>query len=163
MAGSQLFLDAVRKIVQAIGPDALDEAAFGPWRYASALPVLGWDLVAGERDYALRATNPSGDKKRGVPGADWLAFRALAYFPVVLRDGAATTTGFEGGGKRYWFHWSLWSPPVSAAVARSLVAQRWDRRPASARAPYGVVLSLRSFVRRTDQGGYGSFSAASVE
>lgn len=160
-AGTQMFLEAVRKIVAEVVRDDLEEAVFGPWRYERMLPVLGWDVLAGERDYALRATDPSSDKKSGVPGADWLGFRGMVYFPVVLRGGVATTTGFEGRGKRYTFHWALWEPSVSADVARSVVAVRWDNVDEAHRRARGIQLVLKSRVRRTDQGGYGSFTAAS--
>lgn len=159
-AGNQLFLDAVRKLVAEIHRGDLEEAVFGPWTYARTLPNLGWDVLAGERDYALRATDPSNDKKVGVPGADWLGFRGMAFFPVVLRAGAAATTGFEGGGKRYTFHWALWDRPISANVARTVTGIRWDKVNEVERRARGIQLALKSRVRRTDQGGYGSFAAA---
>lgn len=160
-AGKLLFVEAVRKLVGEVQPDDLQEALFGPWRYERTLPVLGWDVLAGERDYALRATDPSSDKKAGIPGADWLGFRGMAFFPVVLRDGVAVTTGFEGRGKRYIFHWALWDQPLSADVAKTMVAARWDRATEVERRARGIALVLKSRVRRTDQGGYGSFAAAS--
>ena len=164
MAGQQLFLQQVISLMEGLVSEVharLAEALFGPWRYDSKLAVLGWDLAAGERDYALRAEDPSGDKKFGVPGADWLAFRALPLFPVVLSHRAATTTAFDGTGKRYTFYWALWESPVAPGEARTIVGMRWDRRTEVERRARGVVLSLKSNVRRTDQGGYGSFSAAS--
>jgi hypothetical protein len=62
-----------------------EEALFGPWLYARALPVLQWDNSQ-TRDYALRASDPSKEKKLGVPGADWLAFRGLSFLVAPVRD-----------------------------------------------------------------------------
>lgn len=162
-AGQQLFLGAVRDLCEKITRDDLAEALLGPWRYESTLPVLGWDVVAGERDYALRASDPSKDKKTGVPGADWLGFRALGFFPVVLRGGRAVTTGFSGRGKRYTFHWGLWTVPLEANIVGTVVARRWSDVPAREREARGIALALCSRVRRTDQGGYGSFGAAAID
>ena len=89
VAGNQQFLDMVRKLAEGVGREELTEALEGPWRYESPLPdplpVLGWDARP-ERIYALRGTNPSikkkGNKKLGVPGADWLAFVGLTFFTV---------------------------------------------------------------------------------
>ena len=161
-AGQQLFLAAVRTIREALRPQEIEEAIAGPWTYESKLPVLGWDVAAGARDYALRAKNPSTDKKRGVPGADWLGFRSLAFFPVVLRDGHAHTTGFEGSGKSYRFTWALWEPSLGASEARTVVGMGWAGASQDERDARGVRVVLRSPVRRTDQGGYGSFGPAST-
>lgn len=162
-AGNQTFLDTVRELVQEVQAEDLREALLGPWRYERQVKLLGWDLVAGERDYALRATNPSNDKKAGVPGADWLAFRALPCFPTALVGGDLATTAFRGRGKQFSFQWLLWEPAVALSVARSLLAlpdaERMSRREREAR---GIVMVLRSAVRRTDRGGYGSFSAPTV-
>jgi len=160
MAGNQLFLAAVRSLVAELEEPDLEEGCFGPWRYDRELPVLRWDVLAGERDYALRASDPSGDKTTGIPGADWLAFRAMPYFPVMLRNGRAATTGFEGSGKKYTFYWALWSPMVDVGTAQTIVATRWDAVSERERRARGVTLALESAVRRTDQGGYGSFTAA---
>lgn len=158
-AGNQQFLRMVSSIIATVEREELDEALFGPWRYQGKTPVLNWDLVAGERNYALRATNPAGQKKLGVPGADWLAFRGLAAFPVVLQGQRAVTTGFEGRGKKYRFHWALWSDALDYKTACSVVSTRWDKKSIPERDARGIGLVLTSIVRRTDQGGYGSFSA----
>ncbi len=162
-AGQQLFLQQVRTLRDGLEPDDFREALFGPWRYARELPVLNWDLTAGERDYALRAVNPSGDQKSGVPGADWLAFRALPFFPVVARQDQAATTGFEGSGKDFRMHWVLWRPPLTRSTVRSVIAADWSKVDADTRRKRGIVLALRSQVRRTDQGGYGSFAPPTIE
>lgn len=158
-AGNQMFIQMVCGILECVGVDELDEALFGPWKYEGVAPVLNWDIVAGERNYALRATNPSGDKKKGVPGADWLAFRGMSAFPVVLRQKKAATTAFEGSGKNYQFHWALWSGALDFYTMQSVVGTRWDCKASAERKARGIAHVLSSQVRRTDQGGYGSFLA----
>jgi hypothetical protein len=163
-AGQQKFLAQARELAEHVGPDDLREALAGPWRHASTLPVLGWD-ARGERIYALRGFNPSGEKKRGVPGADWLGFVGLSFFPVA-RSGLPygdplLTTGCGGTWKQGTFRWPLWSVPLSAPVIKSVLA---DRGLADAnrdeRAKQGVFRMLEAPIRRSDQGGYGSFGPA---
>ncbi len=161
-AGQQKFLTMVRVLQQNVTPEHLREATAGPWEYTSTLPVLGWD-ARGERIWALRGTNPSGDKKRGVPGADWLAFLGLRYFPVALhtdRMGRVqlVTTGCDVGWKRGAFRWPLWSVPLSSPVITALLADsRVAAMPAAQQRRLGVLEVIQAGIRRSDQGGYGSF------
>lgn len=160
-AGQQEFLKAVLALVEGVTAADLEEALFGPWRYDRQLPVMGWDATA-SRDYALRADDPSKDKKVGVPGADWLAFRGLAFVPVAPRD-ELVTAGCGGGWKTGHFTWCLWTPALSPhAVRTALVLDRPDQLPAHERRARGLELVLRSGIRRSDQGGYGSFLPADV-
>ncbi len=139
---------------------SLTEALFGPWRYDSTLPSFGWDN-RGERIYAVRATNPSKDKRLGVPGADWLAFLGLSYFPVWNQAGTLRTTACAADWKHGTFTWPLWSRPLAPPVIRSLLR---DPSVGSAtddeRRIRGITVALRAPIRRSDQGGYGSFGAA---
>ncbi len=159
-AGQQAFLDMVIALRDELTRSHVDEALDGPWRYESTLPVLRWD-VSGERLYALLASDPATDKAQGVPGADWLAFLGLSFFPTVARGAHTFTTGFEDRSKEPWFCWPLWTAPLTHDVLRSLLAL--DLRDASPdeRRARGVTLLLRSRARRSDRG-YGNFSAASA-
>lgn len=165
-AGQQKFLTMVRLLQRDVTPEHLREAMVGPWQYASTLPVLGWD-ARGERIWALRGTNPSGDKKRGVPAADWLAFLGLRYFPVALhtdRIGRVqlVTTGCDISWKRGAFRWPLWSVPLSSPVVAALLADsRVAVMTAGDRLRLGVSEVVRASIRRSDQGGYGSFGPPS--
>jgi len=160
-AGQQKFLVMLRELQAQTNPSAFEEAIAGPWLYESKLPVLAWD-GRGERIYALRGTNPAGDKKLGVPGADWLAFVGLTFFPVT-RTGrpfgdALKTTGCGGSWKSGYFRWPLWEPAVSAQVIRSLLTwQGIGSEDPSTRSLRGVFKVLEVPIRRSDQGGYGSF------
>ena len=159
-AGQQAFLDMVIALRDGLTRSHVDEALDGPWRYESTLPVLRWD-VTGERLYALLASDPASDKARGVPGADWLAFLGLSFFPAVARGTHTFTTGFEDRSKEPWFCWPVWTAPLTRDVVRSLLALDLRDSTADERRARGVALLLRSRARRSDRG-YGNFSAASA-
>lgn len=177
-AGQQKFLTMVRELAEKVDADRLAEVLFGPWREDSPLPSLSWSSH-GERIYALRATNPSTDKRLGVPGADWLAFLGLVFFPTCVvggRSGELTlmTTGCNRAWKRSALRWPLWSVPLDRDTAWSLVGVREVvgeafARNADERAEVtqslrarGIARVLQAPIRRTDQGGYGSFGGATV-
>lgn len=168
-AGKQQFLEMVRELSSAVTKDMLKEAVDGPWEYKSRLPSLSWD-ARGERLYAIRATDPADEKRLGVPGADWLAFRGLIFYPVSSVDGSLRTSACNRNWKHSAFRWPLWSVPASRDVVRSLVAdrslvsehspnrpRRLQPRDLTAR---GITRLLESPIRRNDNGGYGSFSGA---
>ncbi len=160
-AGRQQFLDMVRTLAASVDKDRLREAVAGPWAYDSPLPSLSWDSRS-DRIYAVRATNPANEKRLGVPGADWLAFRGLLFYPVVAVDGSLRTTACDLEWKRSAFRWPLWSVPVDRDTVASLVADpTLVSRGASPNprdlAARGILRILQAPIRRTDQGGYGSF------
>jgi hypothetical protein len=161
-AGQQVFLEMALKIRDGLTREDLVEALAGPWTRASKLPSLSWDAAA-VRVYALRATNPSAEKRGGVPAADWLAFVGMAMFPSIPRRGRLATTGMRGGWKDSVFAWPIWVRPATAATVRSLLA--WPSLPEASPSEMtarGVALVFESAVARSDQGGYGSFSPATV-
>jgi hypothetical protein len=166
-AGQQQFLDMVRTLISEVKRDRLHEAIFGPWAYDSSLPSLSWD-ARGERVYAIRASNPSKEARLGVPGADWLAFRGLVFYPVTrTAGGSLRTAGCDGPWKQGAFRWPLWSVPATRDVVRSLVADQslvgqHARLQPDILGPRGLFAVLRSPIRRNDQGGYGSFGAPEV-
>lgn len=160
-AGQQKFLAKVRDLRQASDADALREALAGPWRYASKVTGLGWD-AGSERIHAYRAIAPTKEatKPTGVPGADWLAFLGLRFFPVAASGDRLMTTGCNGRWKREVFTWPLWRVPAVAPVVAALVG-RGDLAAmlVADRHALGVHHILRAPIRRSDQGGYGSFGA----
>ncbi len=160
-AGQQQFLEMVQGLLAGIGTTDLREALSGPWLRAASLPVLGWDATT-SRDYALRARNPSSERKLGVPGADWLGLRGLALLPAVPVGRRLETTGCGGTWKAGWFQWPLWVTPVPRSVVASLLRLSFDDLAAAERTALGVAAVLRSGIRRSDQGGYGSFEPAAV-
>lgn len=158
-AGQQAFLQMVEDLRTGVDGAALREALLGPWRNESKLPSLSWDSSVA-RLYALRASNPSGEKRGSVAGANWLAVHGLAFFPVMPARGKLRTTGVEIGWKDIPFTWPLWTelaqPGPIAALLR-LDPAAFSQRSRDA---LGVSAVFRAQIRRTDQGGYGSFSPA---
>lgn len=156
-AGQQKFLVMVRTLAASVSAGDLEQALLGPWLRDSSLPVLGWE-AGGERVYALRGFDPGPDKKLGTPGADWLAFLGVTFFPVVNAQGRLLTTACSREWKRSWFRWPLWRGPVGSDVVRSLVADStlWSM-DAKSLGLRGVSRVLHAPIRRSDQGGYGSF------
>lgn len=169
-AGQQRFLRMARELASEVDVDRLHEALFGPWRYDSPLPSLSWNAGA-ERLYALRAVDPAKEKRLGVPGADWLGLLGLTAFPtcaVRSRTGRLTlrTSGCDLAWKRSALRWPLWTAPLGRDTVRSLVgtAALVGRPPPTPQAlrAWSVLRVLEAPIRRTDQGGYGSFSPATV-
>jgi len=170
-AGQQKFLTMVRELAANVSSERLSEALFGPWREDSPLPSLSWSSH-GERLYALRAVNPATDKRLGVPGADWLAFLGLVFFPTCVttrRDGvlALRTSGCDQPWKRSALRWPLWTIALDRDTTWSLVGDSAvvgdppTLTPATLRGR-GILRVLTAPIRRSDQGGYGSFGGASV-
>jgi len=161
-AGQQKFLGMVRELAAAVDRDRLHEALCGPWRYDSPLPSLSWDS-RGERIYAVRALNPANEKRLGVPGADWLAFRGLIFYPVTRTSrGSLRTTACDTAWKSSAFRWPIWTGQATRPVVRSLVADPSlvSRPPKATPADLtarGIASIRQAAIRRSDQGGYGSF------
>lgn len=160
-AGQQSFLEMVDALRTGITSADVREALEGPWLSMSTLPSLSWDASV-TRLYALRAGDPSKEKRGSVPAAYWLGVQALAFFSVLVERGNLITLGVEGGWKNATFTWPLWEPactvPVIAALLR-LDAKQWTARERDA---LGVTAVLSARISRSDQGGYGSFSPAEV-
>ena len=160
-AGKQVFLTMVEALRRGVSDADIDEALQGPWTNTSQLPSLSWDATA-TRSYALRASDPAGERRGSIGAANWLAVHGLAFFTVVVERQRLKTTAVDGGWKDSVFTWPLWSLPATAATATALLrcdARRWSSR---ARAASGISLVLQAGILRSDQGGYGSFTPSSV-
>jgi len=158
-AGQMKFLHMARQILdQATHADLL-VGLKGDWRYDSKLPSLMWD-VSDDRNYALLADNPAKDKKLTNPGPEALALLGLSLHPVFATRGRTLTQGCAGAWKSASYSWPLWGKPASLRAVRSLLAhasspgtndrQQWFRA-------WGVFTILQAPIRRSDQGGYGTF------
>lgn len=158
-AGQQKFLVMCRQLRDELDDEHLREALVGPWTRRSPLPVLGWDNEQGERLHALSSKSPSSGKKTGVPGAEWLAFLGLRFFPVVTTTaGSLVTTGCAPEWKRGGsFAWPLWDEPLIDIEIGALIALDPGRTTPQERAERGITQVYRADIRRADQGGYGSF------
>jgi len=152
-----------RTLLNDVSVEDLQEALIGPWSGASRLPSLSWDATVA-RNYALRASDPSGEKRGSVPGADALAFVGLSFFPVAVNSrGELQTCCVKGGWKSGRFTWPLWTPFATVDAVRSLLLDGdvGDSKPPARRAR-GIAVVLRSGILRSDQGGYGSFTPPEV-
>ena len=164
-AGQQKFLDTARKILNAVTRGDIESGLGGPWRYESEVPSLGWD-VTDDRVYALRANNPSPEKKLTNPGPEALALLGLSLHPVFAGRGRTDTQGCSGSWKAGWYSWPLWKRPATPRAVKALLAHAYAHPAASDRdrwyRSWGVSTILRSPIRRTDQGGYGTFGPPEV-
>jgi hypothetical protein len=149
---------------------SLHEALFGPWLYQDSEHPMGWDSST-ERLYALRAKDPSPDKKnRSVKAAVWLAGEALPLFPCAVVGNKLVTRGFgekpvERSRNIVYFSWPLWSPPLTIEAVRSLLALKvltLDQPPLAELRARGIVEVFRSYRTKTggDSGDYKIFRAA---
>lgn len=160
-AGQQAFLAMVEELRRGLNADALREALEGPWCNTSTLPSLSWDSSV-TRLHALRAGDPSKEKRGSVPAANWLAVHALAFFPVNVRGKRLETACIEGRWKDSAFTWPTWNAAASVPVVASLLRMNAGRWTAKERVALGIVSVLRAKILRSEQGGYGSFSPAEV-
>ena len=163
-AGQQKFLKMARDILERASREDLLTGLEGPWKYESNLPSLMWDITD-DRDYALSAKNPSTDKKLTNPGPEALAVLGLSLHPVFAGRDRTLTQGCSGSWKAGYYSWPVWSKPASLNAVRSLLAHaceptlasryRWFRS-------WGVEKVFRSPIRRSNQGGYGTFGPPEV-
>ena len=167
-AGQQKFLGMARDILGGASRADLITGLEGPWTYESRLPSLMWD-VADDRDYALTANDPSKEKKRTNPGPEALAILGLSLHPVFTGRDRTLTQGCSGSWKSGAYSWPLWHRPASPDAVRSLLAHAWesDQEPGGGSRrdrfrSWGVVLVLKSPIRRSGQGGYGTFGPSEV-
>lgn len=172
-AGQVVFLREARKILGQVAEEDVVAALRGPWAYHSELPSMGWDIVD-DRVYALRPDDPSKDKKQTNPGAEALAILGMSLYPVFADRKAGRdrtlTQGCSGDWKRGFFSWPLWTRPMSLNSVRSVLAQTGTNATGALDAA-GALKWLRSCsvrqvltstIRRSSQGGYGSFGPPRV-
>lgn len=164
-AGQQTFLGAIAEIQAKLTRDDVREALAGPWSRSSTLKTLGWDPLGAfsARMYALRASNPSNDNRPCVPGAEWLAFVGLSFFPTVPRKSQVFTTCVRGGWKNAAMRWPLWVRPATARTVESLLrTEDLEGMSSVDRVARGIGVVYSAAILRSDQGGYGSFAPSAV-
>ena len=165
-AGQQRFLRMTSEILDAVTVDDLIIGLTGPWPYESDVKSLMWD-VADDRLYALSSANPAKESKLTNPGPEALAILGLTQFPVFGSASRTLTVGASGSWKRGTFTWPVWTKPAGRRVVASFLAHasaqgsQLERRSVSFRA-WGVSMVLQSAIRRSSQGGYGTFSPPEV-
>ena len=164
-AGQQKFLHTARQILEGVSRECVVKGLTGPWDYGSSLPSFMWDVVD-DRIYALTSDNPATDKKQTNPGPEALAFLGLSLYPVFASQDRTLTQGCSGTWKRGDYSWPLWNRPASLFAVKSLVAHAYAHPNSNDRSSWlpswSVFRVLRSSIRRSDQGGYGTFGPAEV-
>lgn len=157
-AAQQTFLGAVESIRASVSREWVETSLF---RGHGERPGsnLRWDPGA-ERNWALMASNPSGDGTRVDAPLEWLAFRGLPLLPSFPLGSRIITTGVVGRGDDMTFTWPLWSIPASLPTTRSALQVDWTGS-ARGRAARGIFAICSSAIRRTSQG-FGNFGPSSV-
>ena len=159
-AGQQKFLKMVTDVLNGVTAEDLKIGLTGPWPYQSELSSLMWD-VADDSNYALSASDPSKGKKLTNPGPEALAILGISKYPVFGSSGRTLTQGASGGWKRGSFTWPIWTKPGSHRVVASLLAHAANAR-ADLLPAWGVSRVMQSAIRRSSQGGYGTFGPPEV-
>ena len=171
-AGQQRFLKIAREILDGVTREDLIEGLTGPWKYSSKLKSLMWD-VTDDRNYALSAADPTDatlNPKCTNPGPEALAVLGLSRLPVFAGRDGTLTSGCAGPWRRGGtYTWPLWSQPALRGSADCLLAHatvghddpRFDYR----RKWYwswSVSRIMTATIRRSDQGGYGTFGPPTI-
>lgn len=160
-AGQQKFLKMAREIMEGTTDKDLLVGLAGPWKYASKLPSLMWD-VSDDRVYALTASDPSKDKKLTNPGPEALAVLGMSLHPVFAESEGTLTQGCSGSWKSGNYSWPIWRKPASPRVVKSLLAHAYSTERVQWFRSWGVFRIMNSSIRRSDQGGYGTFGPSEV-
>lgn len=163
-AGTMYFLKIGRAILTKCTGDDLKSGLQGPWKYESELPTLKWDITD-DRIYALSAINPSDtskNKKLTNPGPEALAIIGMSTHPVFRGKEETLTTGCSGTWKKGYYTWPIWNCPAGLGAVKSLLYQATSKEPnrdnrSSWFKSWGISMILKSEIKRSDQGGYGTF------
>ena len=171
-AGQQKFVSMARTILAEVTVCELVEDIGSAWRYRSRRDSLMWDSTD-DRLHAHSAADPTSaqNPKLTNPGAEALAVLGLSRYPCFASPRGTLTQGCSGGWKRGEFAWPLWTVPATARSVASLLAHVTTpdagglgdsaRRAGWYRA-WGLSLVMQSQIRRSSQGGYGTFGPPRV-
>ena len=168
-AGNQEFVSKARSILSDVSEQALIADMHEPWRYTAAGDYsLMWD-VTDDRLHAHSAADPTSNLNRKFTnlGAEALAVMGLSRFPCFASSDRTLTQGCSGRWKRGLFVWPLWTVPATVRSVRSLLAQvATPEGSNSQRADWyrawGLSRVMQSQIRRSPQGGYGTFGPPRV-
>ena len=164
-AGQQKFLSVVNQIISEATESDVRSGLLGPWDYKSELPSLGWD-VADDNMHALRARDPSSEKKLTNPGPEALAILGLSTHNVFAGKDRTITRGCSGSWKHGIYSWPIWNRPATFYSVKSLLAHAYMRERDQRRylwfASWGISKILQSHIRRSNQGGYGTFGPPEI-
>lgn len=162
-AGQQKFLYSVRQILSGVSAEDVRAGLLGRWKYDSELPSLGWDVVD-DRMYALRALDPSSEKKLTNSGPEALAILGLSTHKVITGRSRTVTRGCSGTWKNSTYSWPIWNRPASFYAVQSLLmhADDKDKNRHGWFHSWGITKILKSRMKRSGQGGYGTFGPPEI-
>ena len=161
-----------RTILAEVTEGELVEDIGSAWRYRSRRDSLMWDSTD-DRLHAHSAADPTSSQnpKLTNPGAEALAVLGLSRYPCFASPRGTLTQGCSGGWKRGEFAWPLWTVPATARSVASLLAHVTapdagglgdSARRAGWYRAWGLSLVMQSQIRRSSQGGYGTFGPPRV-
>ena len=167
-AGQMKFVTMARTILSEVTEAEIVDDIARPWRYHSERGSLMWDSVD-DRLHALSAADPTSSQnpKLTNPGAEAMAIIGLSRYPCFAAPQGTLTQGCSGSWKRGTLAWPLWTVPATVRSVRSLLSQvaassgnnggrtYWYRS-------WGISRVMQSQIRRSSQGGYGTFGPPRV-
>ena len=110
--------------VSVTASETIEEALFFPWTRQDPTPGFRWDPEEDVR-YALRASDPSGEKSTTQHGANRLAALGLPVLTAVpVQRGNRVRLQVLGGSldREFTFAWPIWREPASLAAIRAMLS-----------------------------------------
>jgi hypothetical protein len=104
--------------------ETIEEALFLPWARQDPTPGFRWDPAEDVR-YALRASDPSGEKSTTQHGANRLAATGLPILTAVpVQRGNRVRLQVLGGSpdRDFMFAWPIWREPASLSAIRAMLS-----------------------------------------
>ena len=165
-AGTMQFLENAREILTECTNGDIKSGLQGPWQYESGLPTMMWD-IADDRIGAYAAVMPGKVLKLTNPGPEALAIIGLSTHPVFKGKERTLTTGCSGKWKGGHYTWPIWNYPAGLGAVKSLLSHATSKEPdrdnrSNWFKSWGVSMVLKSGIKRSDQGGYGTFSPPEI-
>ncbi len=173
-AGNQRFLGIARDLLSDTSDERIWRDISSTWEYDSQQAPLMWDSTD-DRLHAYSASDPSKKSKNpkmSNPGGEALAIVGLANFPCFASPERTVTRGTSGKWKLGRFVWPVWRTPASSRVVRTLIAQcsvptssgatRRMTRRIDTFDSWGIQHVYQSQIRRSSQGGYGTFGPSRI-
>lgn len=148
--------------VSLTAPQTIEEALFFPWTHQDPTPGFRWDPEEDVR-YALRASDPSGEKSTTQHGANRLAALGLPVLTAVpVQRGNRVRLQVLGGwfDREFSIAWPIWREPASLAAIRAMLSHP-DLRPGAGTLIHLGVEQVR-VAHRIGVGRFMNFTRAEV-
>lgn len=111
-----------KRILETTTPEQLQRAITSDWTSGDEQCALRWD-PSEDRGYALQWRNPSKVGAMSTKAANCLALLGMPMFPMIPTKTKGVTVGFGlREAKQSSFTWPIWKYPISAEIAKSLLA-----------------------------------------